>query len=616
MLPRGTSLSFLLITSIASGETNFGSVPTLSIDPINPTDSFVNVTVTWTNVVNAKSDDWIGIFCPWENVSTGYTTFIEVGTGLPNGQPFKYGPYIPFTNGSALTWREGYGSVSFMLPNIRCKYDFVYYQRRASSNGTTTNTAVTMAPHSLQFPTAQPLGIHLAYTGLISEMRVNWNSDTDSRPIATYRAKGVNTWQHTTVGTTTTYAAEDLCGSEATVASPSNFINPGYFHSAVMTGLKPNTVYEYQVAEGTFAPSSVFEFRSAPSPSDPVAFLMWADMGTDQYNNLEHFGNVNNALKLIQQVVHHEAIPNSFNSSDNRIPIGLVTHIGDLSYGCGSGFIWEQWMSLIEPVAAKVPYMIAVGNHEYDHEENCTKPGMDGVDISGVQGPSFHPDWGDYRDDSYGECGVPTAKRFTMPKKSGSNLVFWYSYDYGPIHFTVFSAEHNFTNGSRQHAWITKDIASVDRKKTPWLIVQMHRPMYASEGADGPEDKHLTVADHLRDSLEDAFVEAEVDLVMNGHLHSYERTCSVLANGTECNAKKGIVNLRVGTAGGTSDNCKAADPLCPNNDTMSFMSNTSWREIGLYEYGYSRVTLPNTSALHIEFVLNNNTIKDEAWLFK
>lgn len=49
---------------------------------------------------------------------------------------------------------------------------------------------------------------------------------------------------------------------------------------------------------------------------------------------------------------------------------------------------------------------------------------------------------------------------------------------------------------------------------------------------------------------------------------------------------------------------------------MHFMNDTMWREVGLYEYGYSRVTLPNASALHIEFILNNNTVKDELWMYK
>ena len=84
---------------------------------------------------------------------------------------------------------------------------------------------------------------------------------------------------------------------------------------------------------------------------------------------------------MLVQVSEHEAIIG--NDVSDRVPVSLVTHVGDLSYGCGNGFVWEQWGLLIEPVAASVPYMVAVGNHEYVHEENCTS--HDGVDISGVK---------------------------------------------------------------------------------------------------------------------------------------------------------------------------------------------------------------------------------------
>jgi len=38
-------------------------------------------------------------------------------------------------------------------------------------------------------------------------------------------------------------------------------------------------------------------------------------------------------------------------------------------------------------------------------------------------GAGFHPSWGNYADDSYGECGVPFAQRFHMPP--GGNGNFW-----------------------------------------------------------------------------------------------------------------------------------------------------------------------------------------------
>ena len=37
------------------------------------------------------------------------------------------------------------------------------------------------------------------------------------------------------------------------------------------------------------------------------------------------------------------------------------------------------------------------------------------------------------------------------------------------------SSEHAFAAGTPQHAWVEAELASVDRGKTPWVIVGMHR---------------------------------------------------------------------------------------------------------------------------------------------
>jgi hypothetical protein len=47
--------------------------------------------------------------------------------------------------------------------------------------------------------------------------------------------------------------------------------------------------------------SKSFTFKAplaAGQTTEPTKFFMWADMGTDQYNSLAHFGNINNALAL------------------------------------------------------------------------------------------------------------------------------------------------------------------------------------------------------------------------------------------------------------------------------------------------------------------------------
>ena len=71
--------------------------------------------------------------------------------------------------------------------------------------------------------------------------------------------------------------------------------------------------------------------------------------------------------------------------SDLEGPLNIV-HIGDVSYARGYGIFWEYFMNQIAPFASKIPYMIGIGNHEYDWP---TQP--------------FRPPWSKYGTDSGGE---------------------------------------------------------------------------------------------------------------------------------------------------------------------------------------------------------------------
>ena len=87
---------------------------------------------------------------------------------------------------------------------------------------------------------------------------------------------------------------------------------------------------------------------------------------------------------------------------------------------CKQAYIWDQWHELIEPYATIMPYMVGIGNHEQDHLSGGSK------DPSGAPGEGWHPSWGNFGDDSGGECGVPMYYRFHMP--DNGNAVWWYVY--------------------------------------------------------------------------------------------------------------------------------------------------------------------------------------------
>ena len=73
---------------------------------------------------------------------------------------------------------------------------------------------------------------------------------------------------------------------------------------------------------------------------------------------------------------------------------------------------------MIEPYSTLVPYMVGVGNHEYDHTSGGEK------DPSHVMSPGgYRPHWFNGGTDSGGECSVPVYKRFHMPENG--NAVYW-----------------------------------------------------------------------------------------------------------------------------------------------------------------------------------------------
>jgi hypothetical protein len=99
-----------------------------------------------------------------------------------------------------------------------------------------------------------------------------------------------------------------------------------------------------------------------------------------------------------------------------------------------------------------------------------------------------------------------------------NNAERFYSVDYGPVHLVVLDTEAAFLNTSRraeQIAWLTADLQA--SQAAPWRIAVFHRPPYSSGAEHGSE---LAV----RAAFGPLFEQYNVQLVINGHEHSYERT--------------------------------------------------------------------------------------------
>ena len=509
------------------------------------TENGATVTVSWGKVPNpsiSEPFDWVGLYCPSGTDGPAYLDYY-----------FVY---------ESPTYAEGYGSLKFVLYNLRTDCEFRYYQ-----NSTYTTLLAVSNKVTFRGGKSEPLQGHLALTEDPTQMRVSWTTGTSSTTPVVYYGLSRDKLNLSATGISNTYTISDLCGPPANTSA--FFINPGFLHDVLLTNLKPKTTYYYRFGSDG-ALSKVKHFKSAIVPGDvaPFKFIMYGDMGLSPPPGAE-----TTAQLVLNEVLNGTA---------------FVINQGDLSYSLGHAVKWDIWMNLIEPYTSLAPYMISIGNHEYDHEVGGSK------DPSHAKGEGFHPEWGNFGIDSGGECGVPPFYRFHMP--DNGNSVFWYSYNYGLVHFTVISTEHDFTPGSPMYMWIEKDFQSVKREQTPWLIVVGHRPMYCS--GKYPSDYRVSLG--IREALEDLLYENRVDLAVWGHNHIYERTCAVYKQ--VCDSE-GTVHIVVGSAGFQLE--LAGSYGFPW--TMHYEEN----------FGYLRVGVSNVSSLNIEFVRNKDmVVADQVWLLK
>jgi hypothetical protein len=89
----------------------------------------------------------------------------------------------------------------------------------------------------------------------------------------------------------------------------------------------------------------------------------------------------------------------------------------------------------------------------------------------------------------------------------------WFSIDYGNVHF-VFLSTMLESEVIEQRPWLLGDLQGNDN---PWTIAMAHKPAFGSSSQNGPEQY---IVDHWVDLFEDY----GVNLYLNGHEHSYERT--------------------------------------------------------------------------------------------
>jgi hypothetical protein len=229
------------------------------------------------------------------------------------------------------------------LPFLRCEWVATYWSTLYEPGISWISAGSITVPLAESVTT--PKQIHLAVAASSStSMFVAYATGGPLRGRAgvQFGPHGNATLGWSAFATTASYAAADMCGAPANTTSQGTFRDPGLLHNASMTGLAPGAQYDYRVGSDEDGWSAVFTFSAAPAPGKPVRFVAYGDQSIDE-------AAYNTSLAVAAAAAAGDA------------QFCLVN--GDLGYAMGSAWVWDQYMSVIQPATTIVPHAMQVGNH-------------------------------------------------------------------------------------------------------------------------------------------------------------------------------------------------------------------------------------------------------------
>jgi Calcineurin-like phosphoesterase len=264
-----------------------------------------------------------------------------------------------------------------------------------------------------------------------------------------------------------------------------------YQHQADFEGLVPGAEHVYRILmDGyeTFSPAGPLQFR-APGAT-PFRFLVFGDSGWGSPSQAQIA-----ALMMGEQP-------------------DLVVVTGDLGYPFGTYAYYEtNYFDYYAGLSKSVPFFPCPGNHDYYGDNLQSYIAMNAVPVE----------------------GVPEQERGR-----------YYSFDWGNTHFISLDSMGSLVEAVEGSGlmldWLENDLASTRKF---WRVVFFHHPPFAA----GPNENDARCI-MARDRIVPILERHRVQLVFNGHEHSYQRT-EPLIGGDIVGADQGIVYITTG--GGGSD---------------------------------------------------------------
>lgn len=239
------------------------------------------------------------------------------------------------------------------------------------------------------------------------------------------------------------------------------------FHRVNLTGLKPDSSYEYRVHfnDSLDLWTDYYTFHTAPDAGTPFRIAVYGDTRLDFSNSIDAAKH----SEVVKQMISHNP--------------ETVIHVGDFAL---DGKCYDEWFpqffSPIEPFIHYISFFTAIGNHEVQNMA-CTQ---------------FNSVLYDY----------------FFPEK------LWYSFTYGDARFIglqIESEHYNINKYSTQIDWLKKELNSSEYLSSDWHIVFFHSSVFTN-------DINHTNNQKVIKQLIPLFQKSGVDMVFSGHSHTYERS--------------------------------------------------------------------------------------------
>jgi len=261
-------------------------------------------------------------------------------------------------------------------------------------------------------------------------------------------------------------------------------------HSYVIASLANNTKYYYQV----IIQNDTFPGHFQTAPADDATQLTFLAYGDTRSNPDDH------------DSVASQILMNYINDPDAQ---SIITLSGDLINDGNTETDWDdqffdpQYQN-IQQMLRTIPMVACRGNHEGN--------------------------------------GQLFLKYFPYPYDSSGT--FYWSFDYGPVHFCVLDQYTSYSVGSTQYQWLVNDLSTSTKK---WKVLVFHAPGWSAGGHSNSTS--------VQNIIQPLCVQYGVQLVLAGHNHYY--------------ARASVNQVEHITTGGGGAPLRTPDPGYPNIITVS-----------------------------------------------